>query len=164
MGNFKINIGTKEGKTFHLEAESEGLVGKELHGKVNGKEVSSDLEGYEFEISGASDKSGFTVMENVEGIGLKKLLLTYGKGMKKRARKEGKKKLSKNRPKGLRLRRTVRGKIISPEISQINLKILKVGKKKLEEIFPDQNNVAKEVKEEKVEEAQETKAVEEKKE
>jgi len=149
MGNFKINIGTKEGKTFHLEAESEGLVGKELHGKVNGKEVSSDLEGYEFEISGASDKSGFTVMENVEGIGLKKLLLTYGKGMKKRARKEGKKKLSKNRPKGLRLRRTVRGKIISPEISQINLKILKVGKKKLEEIFPDQNKVAEEVKVEK---------------
>ena len=52
---FKINIGTKQGKTFHLEVESEELVDKELHDKVDGKNISSDLEGYEFEIAGASD-------------------------------------------------------------------------------------------------------------
>jgi hypothetical protein len=33
------------------------------------------------------------------------------------------------------MRKTVRGKIISPAISQINLKVLKEGGKKLEEIF-----------------------------
>lgn len=148
MGNFKINIGTKEGKTFHLEVEDEELIGKELHSKINGKDISPNLAGYEFEIAGASDKAGFTAMEDVEGIGLKKILLTYGKGMKKKPRKEGKKKLSKNRPKGLRLRKTVRGKVISQEISQINLKILKQGNKKLEEIFPEQNKPKEEVKEE----------------
>lgn len=155
--SFKFNIGTKDGKTFKLEAEAESLLGKELHDKISGKDVSGDLDGYEFEISGASDKAGFTAMENVEGIGLKKVLLTYGKGMKKRPKKEGKKKPSKNRPKGLRLRKTVRGKVISDEITQINLKIIKDGKKKLAEIFPDQNS-----KGETKSEAEETKPTESK--
>lgn len=153
---FKINISEKTGKTYHLELESEELMGKELHDKVDGKDILTDLAGYEFEITGASDKAGFTSMTNVEGVGLKKVLLTYGKAMKKKPRKEGKKKLSKNRPKGLRLRKTVRGKIISPAISQINLKIIKEGGKKLSEVFPEQckgkeiekEEIKKEVKEE----------------
>ena len=136
---FKINIATKQGKTYKLEAEAPSLIDKKLHDKISGQEISPDLAGYEFEITGASDKSGFTSMENVEGIGLKKVLLTYGKAMKKHPKKEGKKKRSKNRPKGLRLRKTVRGRTISQEISQINLKILNQGGKKLSEIFPDQN-------------------------
>lgn len=152
---FKINIATKEGKTFHLEAEAKELIEKKLHDKVDGKDISPDLVGYEFEITGASDNAGFTVMENVEGIGLKKVLLTYGKAMKKKPRKEGKKKLSKNKPKGLRLRKTVRGKIISKAISQINLKVLKQGKKKLAEIFPSQEKL--EETEEKKEEIKEEK-------
>jgi small subunit ribosomal protein S6e len=139
---FKINIGTKEGSTYKLESETEELVGKALHDKIEGKDISPDLEGYEFEITGASDKSGFTAMKEIEGIGLKKMLLTWGKAMKNRPKKEGKKKRSKNRPKGLRLRKTVRGKVISPAIVQINLKILKDGGKKLAEIFPEQNKKA----------------------
>lgn len=135
---FKINIATKEGKTYKLESEGEGLIGKELDEKVLGKEISPDLEGYEFEITGASDSSGFPAFREVEGIGLKRLLLKYGKGMKKRPKKEGKKKRSDNRPKGLRLRKTVRGKVISKAIKQINLKITKQGKKALEEVFPEQ--------------------------
>ncbi|PIO08100.1 30S ribosomal protein S6e [Candidatus Pacearchaeota archaeon CG10_big_fil_rev_8_21_14_0_10_34_12] len=136
---FKINIATKEGKTFHIETESEDLSGKKLHDTVQGKEISQDLNGYEFEISGASDKAGFTAMEDVEGTMLKKVLLTYGKGMKKRPKKEGKKKRAKNRPKGLRLRKTVRGNTISADTIQINLKILKEDGKKLSEVFPEQN-------------------------
>ena len=92
---FKINIAEKNGKTFHLEAETEELDGKVLHDKIDGKTINPELEGYEFEIAGASDKAGFTSMENVEGIGLKKVLLPYGKAMKKRSRREGKKKRSK---------------------------------------------------------------------
>lgn len=136
---FKINIAEKNGKTFHLESDSEEFVGKELHNKIEGKEISGDLSGYEFEITGASDTSGFTSLESVEGTSLKKVLLTYGKGMHRRPRREGKKKVSNFTPKGLRLRKTVRGKVISPEIVQINLKIVKEGNKKLSEIFPDQN-------------------------
>jgi len=136
---FKINISEKSGKTYKIESESKELIGKALHDKIEGSEISPELKDYEFEITGANDSAGFTAFESVEGIGLKKVLLTYGKGMKKRPKKEGKKKRSDNRPKGLRLRKTVRGRIISKAITQINLKILKEGSKKLAEIFPEQN-------------------------
>ena len=136
---FKINIAEQSGKTFHLESGSESFVGKELHGKISGKEFLQDLDGYEFEITGTSDKARFTSLKEVEGVGLKKVLLSYEKGMKKRPKREGKIKRSKNKPKGLRLRKTVRGKVISQDIVQINLKILNKGNKKLAEIFPEQN-------------------------
>lgn len=136
---FKINIGTNEGKTYKIEVENEDIVGKKLHEIIKGKELTGDLEGYEFEITGASDKAGFPAIEGIEGIMLKKELLTYGKGMKKRPKHEGKKKRSRNRPKGLRLRKTVRGNTISPAIVQLNLKVIKEGSKKLPEVFAEQN-------------------------
>ena len=136
---FKINISEKTGKTFHLESDNEYFMGKELHDKVSGNDITGDLQGYEFEITGASDEAGFPSLEIIGGIGLKKVLLSYEKGMKKRPKKEGKIKRSKNRPKGLRLRKTARGRVISQDIVQINLKTLKEGNKKLSAIFPDQN-------------------------
>jgi len=161
---FKINIAEKSGKTYKLELETEGFLGKELHSKIQGKELLPNLNGYEFEITGASDKSGFTAHEDVQGVGTKRILLTYGKAMKKRPRREGKKKVSNPKPKGLRLRKTVRGRVISPEIVQINLKILKEGPKKLSEIFPDQNKPEEQPKEEKQEEKKEKAPKEEPKE
>ncbi len=137
---FKINISEK-GKTFKIESNREDLIGKSLHDKVEGNEISPELSGYEFEITGASDIAGFPLMENVEGIGLKRVLLNFGKGMNKRPRREGKRLRAKNRPKGLRLRKTVRGKTISQSVVQINMKVLKEGHKKLPEIFPEQNRV-----------------------
>ena len=152
---FKINISEKTGKTYHLEIESEELIGRQLHDKINGKDISNDLSGYEFEIAGASDSAGFTALEKIEGTGLKKVLLGYGKAMHKRPRKEGKKKVSNFKPKGLRMRKTVRGKVISPSIVQINLKILKEGNKKLSEIFQEQNQPKEKKAEEKAEEKKE---------
>ena len=136
---FKINIADKTGKTFKIESEAEELVDKELHQKIEGSDISPELKGYEFEITGASDKAGFASKKDVPGIGLSKVLLTYGKYMAKKPRREGKKQVGKNRPKGLRLRKTVRGKVISLAVTQINLKIIKEGSKKLQEIFPEQN-------------------------
>lgn len=149
---FKINIGTKNGKTYKLETEAKNLEGKELHQKISGAELNlsselKDLGDYEFEITGASDKAGFTALKSVPGTGLKKVLLSYEKGMKKRSKYEGKKKRSSYTPKGLRLRKTVRGKAISSDIVQINLKIIKEGKKSLEEIFSEQNKPKEEKKE-----------------
>ncbi|MEK6844896.1 MAG: S6e family ribosomal protein, partial [Nanoarchaeota archaeon] len=140
---FKINVGTKSGKTYKFETEAKGIEGKELHQKILGKDIGlsqelKNLEDYEFEITGASDKSGFTALESVPGTGLKGVLLSYEKGMKKRPKREGKKKRSNYTPKGLRLRKTVRGKVISSDIVQINLKIIKEGKKPLNEIFVSQ--------------------------
>lgn len=136
---FKINISEKSGKTYKLNVESEELVGKALCENVQGEKLSPDLKGYEFEITGASDSAGFPSIEDIGGTGLKKVLLKFGKGMKKRPKREGKKKRSKNRPKGLRLRKTVRGEVISQDVVQVNLKVIKEGEKKLAEIFPEQN-------------------------
>ena len=124
---FKLNIATKDGKTFKIESESEVFIDKSLGETIDGAEISSDFYGYQFKISGASDKAGLPSRADVQGIGLKRLLLTYGNGM------------WVSRPKGLRLRKTTRGKVISKDIVQINLTIIKQGAKTLTEIFPDQN-------------------------
>ena len=54
----------------------------------------------------------------------------------------------KDSRKGVRLRRTVRGKVISDKIVQLNLKVVKSGDKKLSDIFLEQNK-PKEKKDEK---------------
>lgn len=133
---FKFNIGEK-GKTWKLESDSEDIIGKKIGEKVTGKEIKPELEGYEFEITGTSDKAGFPGFKEVEGETLKGVLLGYGKGMHKRPK--GLSKKPNKKPAGLRLKKTVRGNTISKDIVQINLKIIKSGSKKLEEMFPEQN-------------------------
>ena len=109
---------------------------KTLGEVISGNDILPDLSGYELEITGASDKAGLTAMKEIEGIALKRVILTYGKGLHKKPKGDKKK---NKKPKGMKMRKTVRGNVISPEISQVNLKIIKEGHKKLEEIFPEQN-------------------------
>ncbi|HLC54824.1 MAG TPA: S6e family ribosomal protein [Candidatus Nanoarchaeia archaeon] len=134
---FKLNLADKNGKTWKLESTSETLIGKHVGENLKGSDISADLEGYELIIAGASDNAGFPHKKDVEGPELKRVLLTKGWGMHKRPRREGKKK--RYTPKGLRLRKTVRGSRLSEKTSQINLVITKHGHKKLAEMFPDQN-------------------------
>jgi small subunit ribosomal protein S6e len=146
---FKLNISDKEGKSWKLETEAEALSGKVVGDKVGGKDIGTDFDGYELEITGGSDIAGFPLSKDVGGIGLKRVLLTKGWGMHKRP-KGDKKRVPQ--PKGLRLKKTVRGNTISESTVQINMKVVKEGKKKLGEVFPDQNG-PKEVKAEKKAEA-----------
>lgn len=123
---FKLDIGDpKSKKTFHLETAGEAFIGKKLGDTIKGSDITEQKEiaDYEFKITGATDKAGFPSLPNVEGIGLKKVLLTKGIAMRKK------------KPKGLRLRKTVRGNTISEDIIQINLKVSKSGAKPLDEIF-----------------------------
>lgn len=134
---FKLNISEK-GKAWKLEVSEEAISGKSVGDKIEGKEIKPELEGYEFEITGGSDTAGFPLSKNVEGLGLKPVLLTKGWGMK-------------DNTEGIRKRKTVRGKIISDTTSQINLNVIKAGKAKLEHIFPEQNQPKEKKKEEKKE-------------
>jgi len=122
---FKLVIGEK-GKSWKVELDNEALVGKSLGDKVQGKEIKAELEGYELEIVGGSDLAGFPMSKDTPGLGLKSSLLTKGWGMK-------------DAYPGIRRKKTLRGKIISAAISQINLKVIKSGSKKLSEVFPEQN-------------------------
>jgi small subunit ribosomal protein S6e len=118
MVEFKIVIGLKNGKSYQKELkdnDAEFFIGKKLGEKVKGNNFG--LEGYEFQITGGSDNSGFPMRKDVEGTAKKKILAVKGIGVKpKRA--------------GQRQRKTVRGNTISAEIAQINLKVLKEGKEK----------------------------------
>ena len=135
---FKINVAHK-GKTYKVESDSESLVGLAIGDKVKGTEISEDLKGYELEITGTSDKAGFAGFAEIHGPNLKRVLLKYGKGMHKKPR--GEKKINR-RPKGLRLRKTVRGREISQETVQINTKVIKEGTKKFADLFekPSEEN------------------------
>lgn len=129
----KFIIGDK-GKAWRVEMpEADFLYGKNVGDMIHGKEIKHELDGYELEITGGSDSSGFPLNKDIEGVALKKLLLTKGFGMK-------------DNYDGIRRRKTFRGKTISDTIAQVNLKVLKHGHKKLEEVFGDQNSGKVEVK------------------
>src|SRR3989344_1647549 len=119
---FKINISDK-GKTLKIETENENLIGKSIGESLDGKEVSADLEEYELEITGTSDISGKPGFEELEGSEYHRELLKYGPGMK-------------DRRKGIRLRKLLRGKVISAKTIQINTITKKQGKKKFEDLLP----------------------------
>ena len=144
---FKINVSDK-GKTLKIELESEALLRNKIGEKIDGKIVSPDLEGYELEITGTSDIAGFPGIKDIAGGQLKRVLL----------RKEDKG-MNTRRPDGLRLRKTIRGEEISEKTVQINMKVIKQGSKKFEDLLPKKEAVegekpAEEKKEEtKVEEA-----------
>ena len=157
---FKINVSHK-GRTVKFEVDNENIVGTKIGGNLDGKEIDSSLEGYEFEVTGTSDKAGFCGMPKIDGPGLKKVLLTYGMGMRKKPKRFKK---DPGRPKGLRLRKTVRGNEISLDTVQINCKVIKEGAKKFDDLgkiveAPIETTEApkEEVKEEKVEEKKEMK-------
>ncbi len=139
----KINVSHK-GITKKFETDSEALNDKKIGETVSGTDISQDLEGYEVQITGTSDKSGFPGLEGLQGPGLRKKLLTYGIGMHKRPKGERKK---ADQPKGLRLRKTVRGNTISEDTVQINTKVTKEGKTKFEEIGKKEEQPAEESKE-----------------
>lgn len=125
---FKINVSHK-GKTYRLETENEVLIGKKIGEIVEGKDLNSDLEGYEVEITGTSDISGIPGFKNLEGSSYHRKLLTFGPGMK-------------NKEKGLRLRKTLRGEEISSKTIQINAKVKKEGSKKFAELIKKEEKPA----------------------
>ncbi|MHA1212378.1 MAG: S6e family ribosomal protein, partial [Candidatus Heimdallarchaeota archaeon] len=78
--------------------------------------------GYIFKVTGGSDKDGFPMRSNLEGPIRKRILSTKSPGFK----------IAK---KGEKQRKLVRGNTISDEIYQINMKIIEMGKKKIEELI-----------------------------
>ncbi|MEM0465395.1 MAG: S6e family ribosomal protein [Candidatus Pacearchaeota archaeon] len=119
--SFKINISHK-GKTYKLETESEFLIGKKIGEKFRGEELSPELKGYEIEIKGTSDISGIPGFKGFDGPQYHRVLLSFGPGMK-------------DKRKGIRLRKTIRGEEISAKTVQINCSVVKEGEKKFSELI-----------------------------
>ena len=119
----------KTGKCYQREAkeaEANVFLGKCIGDKVKGDKFG--LGGYEFEITGGSDNSGFPMRKDLDGVGRKKILIVSGIGAKRKR-------------KGQRQRKTVMGNTIGQKTSQINLKVIKYGKSKLDvgEVKPSED-------------------------
>lgn len=121
MVEFKVVINNvKTGKSYQKTVPEQGLMGKKIGDKIDGKIVG--LTGYELEIKGGSDTAGFPMIATLDTIGRKKALLSKGPGVKIKR-------------KGMLKRKTIRGNTISDKTAQINLKIIKYGAKTIEEIL-----------------------------
>ena len=124
MADFKLCIGNpKTGKCYQKDvkdAEAQGFIGLNVGEKITGD--SFGMFGYEFLITGGSDYCGFPMRHGILGI-RKKISSSGGVGFPKL--KKGEKK-----------RRTVCGHKIHEKITQINLKVIKEGTKKIENMVP----------------------------
>ena len=137
---FKINVSDR-GKTLKVESDNEALIKMKIGDRINGDLISKDLDGYELEITGTSDIAGFPGIKGQISPHLRRVLLTKKDiGMRTK------------RPKGLRLRKTVRGEEISEKTVQINMKVIKEGSKKFEDLLPKKEAKAEEKAGEKKEE------------
>jgi len=121
--NFKLVISDpKSKKAYQKETDQKqtGLIGKKIGEKVSGNSLG--LSGYELEITGGSDRQGFPMRRDVEGLMRKRILLSLPPGFHPKLR-------------GQRKRKSVRGNTISAQISQVNLKVVTYGKENLDKLL-----------------------------
>lgn len=130
MVEIKVVINSKDGKSYQTSIDGGILIGRKLGEKVNNL---PELAGYELEITGGSDNCGFAMRKDIEGIGRKKILTTSTKGVY-------------IKEKGKRIRKTVAGNTINDSTAQVNMKVIKEGSKKLEELFKKEGEAQKKIK------------------
>ncbi|PIN74980.1 30S ribosomal protein S6e [Candidatus Woesearchaeota archaeon CG10_big_fil_rev_8_21_14_0_10_36_11] len=140
MVDFKVVFGTQDGKTYQKEItspEADILLKKRIGETVSGDSIG--FAGYEFVITGGSDKCGFPMRKGIQQP-RKRILIGKSVGFSGKDR-------NKNKQKGLVKRRTVCGELITKIIHQINMKVVKVGKSPLGEVpaeEPQEKSVSKE--------------------
>ncbi|AHF81333.1 30S ribosomal protein S6e [Thermococcus paralvinellae] len=124
MATFKLVISDpKSGIAKQIEIsgpEAEKLIGKRIGDEIPAKELGLDLSAIfgkdipadaELLIRGGTDKDGFPMRPDVHGPRRVKILLSKGPGFRPKE-------------KGERRKKTVRGNTISPDIVQINVKLV----------------------------------------
>lgn len=124
MATFKIVINDQDGKSYNFEVSghhAQNLIGKKIGVEVDG--INVNLPGYKLQITGGTDGAGFPMRRDYEGSGRSRLLLSYSAGFK-----------PTDYP-GKRKRKSVRGNTLSPEIVQVNMKVVKSGSKPVAEHF-----------------------------
>jgi len=121
---FKLAISDpEEGKAVQYELDdvkTNALVGKKVGDIIQGDLIG--LPGYKLKITGGSDSSGFPIRPDVHGSGKKRVLIKGPPGF---------------RPdrKGIAQRKTVRGRELSLEIAQVNMRVEEKGSTPLEELI-----------------------------
>jgi len=93
---------------------------KRISQEVEGDLLSDDFKGYLFKISGGNDKQGFAMQQGV--LTTQRVRLLVGEGSQS----------YRQRKRGERKRKSVRGCIVSSDLSILNLVIIKKGEKDIE--------------------------------
>ena len=120
----KLVFGTKDGKSYQKEVKDVDV--ESLYNKCIGDTVSGDelgFPGYEFMITGGSDKCGFPMRKGIQSA-RKKIMVLKGVGCAGLDRNDKKQK-------GLLNKKTVCGERITKTIHQVNLKVMKEGSRPL---------------------------------
>ncbi len=115
---------SKTGKSFNKTLENDKS--DQLFGKKMGEELDLSflgLDGYSGIITGGSYMTGMPMSKDLDGSGLRKVLIGKGLGNKQ----------------GIRRRKSLAGNTIGQFTSQINIKISKYGEKSLEQLFTPSN-------------------------
>jgi len=124
MVEFRVVVNdTKNGKSYQVQVSghhANSLIGKKIGDEVDGIFIS--LPGYKLNITGGTDKDGFTMKKDLPGTVRRKLLLSEGKGFK-------------SLEKGMRKKKSVRGNTINQDIVQINMKVAKAGSKPIDNLI-----------------------------
>jgi len=121
----KLNIanpGTGAQKMIEIEDEKKLAVfyDKRLSTEIAGDDLGDQFKGYVFKITGGNDKQGFPMMQGVGTTQRVRLLL--GKNHK----------CYRQRRTGERKRKSIRGCIITPEITALSLVVVKKGPQEIE--------------------------------
>ncbi|HEX58899.1 MAG TPA: 30S ribosomal protein S6e [Methanomicrobia archaeon] len=129
MPDFQVIVSDpKTGRAYKVEVKGDrGLefIGKKIGDMIDGGVVG--LPGYKLRITGGSDKDGFPMRPDLPGTARRRILLTTGPGYRPKER-------------GIRRRKSVRGREISADIFQINVKIEEYGHKPVEELLGGQTS------------------------
>ncbi len=125
MADFRLTVSdSKTAQAYQVTVT--GAAANKIIGKNIGETISGDiagLSGYTLKLTGGTDKDGFPMRPDLPGPTRRKILVAGGVGF---------------HPKhdGERRRKSMRGKEISSDVTQINTVVVEYGQKPLEEIFP----------------------------
>ncbi len=121
MAELKLVINdTKTGKSYQKVLPDNPFLNLKIGDKVNGTTIG--MEGYELELAGGSDSSGFPMRWDVSGVNRKRVLLTEGPGLR-----------TVGAPRGFRKKKSVAPNTVSALTAQINFKVLTYGTKTVPE-------------------------------
>jgi len=124
MADYRIVVSdSKTAQAYQVQVS--GAAANKLLGKNIGEMINGDIAGmagYTLKMTGGTDKDGFAIRPDLPGPARRKILIAGGVGYEPRSD-------------GAKKRKSMRGKEISSDISQINTVIVEYGQKPLNEIF-----------------------------
>ncbi|HDQ15860.1 MAG TPA: 30S ribosomal protein S6e [Bacteroidetes bacterium] len=123
MVEFKVVVNdTKKGNSHQVQVSghhANSLIGKKIGDEVDGIFIS--LPGYKLQITGGTDKDGFSMRSDLPGMVRRKLLVSDGMCFNAKE-------------KGLRRKKSVRGNTVGQDIVQINMKVVKHGSRSIDQL------------------------------